>query len=417
MTTVLLVASDAALGQVGEAIRFSSPTYSVFENDVTAVIRVERFGNTQTSTMVIYTVASGTNAFGAATAGADFVGASGTLVFKPDETSKSFTVTILDDSFVEGDETVSLTLRDSSGLAIATATLVIRDDEPPLGAMDPSFTPPQSTDPMNVKITTQLDGKILLGGSFHTVNGVSRKGLARLNADGSLDPSFDPGWVKNPGRVDDLIIQDDGKILVGGPAVNGFATVGIARLNPDGTVDQSFNVRLQPNYAYVGHFALQPDGKILIGGYFETVNGAARFTVARLNRDGSLDPGFNAGTGAGSGGWVGSLAVLPDGKILAGGAFNTFANTAQRSLVRLNADGSLDTTFKPPLADSAYISQIGVQPDGRILVAWNLPQTENLGITGGGILRLNEDGSLDNTLALRIAVSANRNSPVSAYEH
>jgi len=145
--------------------------------------------------------------------------------------------------------------------------------------------------------------KVLVGGNFDLVDGVRRLGIARLNADGSLDAGFDPKKVTYNGGSADLrgvvsVVQDDGKVLIGGyfwASNNGVNRYGIARLNSDGSLDTGFTA--SPDYS-VQAIALQDDGKVLIGGSFNFVNGVSRNGIARLNPDGSLDAGFDPGSGS-----------------------------------------------------------------------------------------------------------------------
>src|SRR5439155_11936412 len=165
---------------------------------------------------------------------------------------------------------------------------------------------------------------------------ISRPILARFNADGSLDGSF--GLVignRDWGSVNALAVQPDGKVLVGGSfySINGTNRPGIARLNANGSLDNSFNPGTGANG--VSSVALQPDGKVLIGGGFTTVNGANRSGIARLNANGSLDGSFNPGTGVN--GTVYSVALQPDGKVLIGGEFTSINGTNRNRIARLNA--------------------------------------------------------------------------------
>src|SRR6478609_5399238 len=136
----------------------------------------------------------------------------------------------------------------------------------------------------------------------------------------SLDTTFDPGTGAD-GNIHAIAIQPDGKIIVGGWFVNfnGASRYHLARLNADGSLDNSFNLGTDINsdiflYSMVRSIILQPDGKIIIGGIFSTFNNVGRNGIARLNKDGSLDTTFNPGAGvkyASNPGDVHNMAVQP----------------------------------------------------------------------------------------------------------
>src|SRR5207253_5144 len=93
-------------------------------------------------------------------------------------------------------------------------------------------------------LTVQPDGKVVVGGSFETFNGASRHLLTRLNADGSLDNSYNPGTNSNLNieyGVSTLLLQPDGSLLVGG-----CGGTMLARLNPDGSTDPTFQAHAGP---------------------------------------------------------------------------------------------------------------------------------------------------------------------------
>src|SRR5262249_3575230 len=140
------------------------------------------------------------------------------------------------------------------------------------GTLDAAFDPNASNDVHS--ITVQADGRILIGGQFVTLspNGgpaVSRNSIARLNANGTVDASFNPNANL---EVTSIVTQADGKILIGGEfttlSPNGGAAITrnhIARLNPSGTVDSVFDPNAQPE---VWSIAVQGDGRVVIGGGF-----------------------------------------------------------------------------------------------------------------------------------------------------
>jgi uncharacterized delta-60 repeat protein len=158
------------------------------------------------------------------------------------------------------------------------------------GDVDLSFDPGSGVNGPVRALAVQPDGKVIIAGQFTTVKGLVRTNLARLNADGSGDSSFNVGTaIDASGYVGAVALQPDGKMVITVAFANyeGY----IARLNSDGTVDTSFNPVTD---APVFCVALQPNGKVLIGGGFTTVNGAVRPHVARLYGD-SVAPSLNIG--------------------------------------------------------------------------------------------------------------------------
>jgi uncharacterized delta-60 repeat protein len=231
----------------------------------------------------------------------------------------------------------------------------------------------------------QADGKILVGGDFSTLGGQSRSRIGRLNANGAIDTTFNPGAN---GSVRALALQADGRILVGG----GFTTLGgqplghIARINANGTPDLSFT----PGANNTVHtLAIQADGKILVGGDFTMLGGQPRNRIARLHEDGTLDSNFNPGADN----TIFALAVQADGKILVGGAFTSLGGETRLRIGRLNPDGSLDPSFNP--GANFTVRALAAQADGKILAAGNF--TTLAGQTRSRIGRLNANGSLDST--------------------
>jgi uncharacterized delta-60 repeat protein len=238
-------------------------------------------------------------------------------------------------------------------------------------------------------LAAQSDGKALLVGNFTTVNDVSRNNIARLNADGTLDSGFqnglsgiraDPAISYYP-SVSSLAAQSDGKVLIGGHfhLVNGVSRTNIARLNADGSLDSDFQNGLSGADGNVRFVAVQSDGKVLIGGNFSIVNGVGRKAIARLNADGSLDRGFlNGLSGVGNpfdGSSVNSVAVQSDGKVLIGGSFYRVNGEDRVGIARLNADGKLDSGFQEGLSgvggDAYSVDSIALQSDGKVLIGGN----------------------------------------------
>jgi uncharacterized delta-60 repeat protein len=141
-----------------------------------------------------------------------------------------------------------------------------------------------------------------------------------------------------------LKIQTDGKIIVGGEftSYSGSAQNRIIRINTDGSRDTSFNIGTGFDSS-VYTTELQSDGKILVGGVFTSYSGSAQNRLTRINTDGTRDTEFNIGTGFNAA--VTFIYLQNDGKILVGGTFTTYQSQTHNHLVRLNSDGSIDSTF------------------------------------------------------------------------
>ena len=250
----------------------------------------------------------------------------------------------------------------------------------------------------------QTDGKILVGGAFTSLNAITRNRFLRLNSAGTVDTSFYTNLGTGfDGTVYSSAIQTDGKILVGGgfTLLNGITRNYLVRLNSDGTVDTSFYTNLGTGFdGTVYSIAVQADGKILVGGFFTLLNSITRNRLVRLNSDGTVDTSFytNLGTGFGADAVFG-ITVQTDGKILAAGNFTTFNGNTRNRLVRLNSNGTEDTAFYTNLGTGFSLGGGGilfctaVQTDNKILVggAFN---TLN-GNTRNGLVRLNSDGTHD----------------------
>lgn len=267
----------------------------------------------------------------------------------------------------------------------------------PTGELDDSFT----INEYSVRsITIQPDGKILAGcWVSDTVNYIAGRGpVIRLNTNGTIDTSFDAGLGAANHPVGALEVQSNGQILVGGffNQFNGQPAIGITRLNAvDGQVDSTFSIKLESR-GHLERTVVQPDGKILVFGNFNSVNDQSYNGLARLYEDGSIDNSFNIGTGVDgfwdlNGGFVRSVALQEDRKILVGGFFSSFNSVPANSLVRLNENGSVDQSFQQFGSERFYVNTVAIQENGKILVG-------GYGYHGKStqfLIRLLPDGSID----------------------
>ncbi len=219
--------------------------------------------------------------------------------------------------------------------------------------------------------TFMPDRRLLIGGSFLNMNGSSRPGLARLNNAGLLDGTFNPNLSIN-GTVYAIAVYptntiQGGKILIGGnfTLVDGVARNGIARLNPDGTLDTGFDPGTGATNA-VRALAIQLDGRVLVGGSFTNFNGHALNHIARLNLNGQVDTSFNVGAGADD--TVNAIVVQPDTRIVLVGSFNHANGVSRSRITRLLPDGTVDPTINFGLGANGYIGTVALQPDGRMVI-------------------------------------------------
>jgi len=237
----------------------------------------------------------------------------------------------------------------------------------------------------------QPDGKLLLGGQFTSFNGLPRGQIARLNGDGSLDTNFSASVTAGEPTIHSLAVQPDGKVLIGGMffGINGATRIRLARVNADGTLDSNFvaSATGSQSFTTVSHLALQTNSQIVLAGSFESVNGAPRTNIARLNSNGTLDTSFTAGTDASPN----ALALQTDGRILIGGAFSTVNGQLHDHIACLNTNGALDTNFLA--ITDGNVDSFAIQPDGKVLIAGNFNTVNSQ--SRHHIARLNPNGGLD----------------------
>lgn len=275
-------------------------------------------------------------------------------------------------------------------------------------------------------------GDIYVGGAFDSYNGTSIKKIARLNSDGTIDPVFDSKSVFRSSVFSVIPLKDgSGDIYVGGLEK-------IVRLNSDGTVDAEFSNSSTSVYSisladdssgdiYIGglgfikrlnsdgtleqNYVVATDlkrrvlsisksndgsGDIYVGGEFANYNGNPAPGILRLNSDGTMDAGFDPGSGFGTS-FVNNVAAANDGSgdVYVGGIFTSYKGTDANYIIRLHSDGSVDTNFV-----------IGTGFDNPV---WTFTQTKDNsgdiyvggffssynGVAANRIARLNSNGGLD----------------------
>lgn len=249
------------------------------------------------------------------------------------------------------------------------------------------------------------DGNIMIGGGFNMYNNIAVSNIVKVDSDGNKLDTFNNICKGFNGSVHTITPQTDGKYLVGGffHSYNGQTRNRIARINSDGSLDTDFVVN---TFSFLEDISapfdikVQPDGKILVASNGRYFNGIAGGSLVRLNQDGSLDPNFNFAPSSnifGLSGGCTSVAVLPDGKILAAGNLHYFSGSPVGDVVRFNSDGSYDTSFvfSSPFS---YVKHMLVQPDGAILVS---------GVISGltKMIRLLPDGTQDTSFTFSASIN------------
>jgi uncharacterized delta-60 repeat protein len=289
----------------------------------------------------------------------------------------------------------------------------------PSGALDANFTPnggALTLLPGAMSMVVQPDDRVLVLAGDST--------LARVNADGTPDASFGAGGQEGlaaytgpvAAELSAVLIQPDGKIVVAGNEVG--LSFALTRYNPDGTLDTTFGNGgkvTTGTYGFQPSAVLQPDGKIILVAWTGATSGGGQpAPMARYNADGSLDTTFGI-NGLGSVDFAAmtpfvelaysfaqQVALQPDGKILVAGKFlGSIYHNQVLSLVRLNADGSVDTSFAAKFPNlltyigNANTEGLSLQPDGRIVLS--VDETDPNGMTVYALLRFQPNGSLDPT--------------------
>ena len=251
------------------------------------------------------------------------------------------------------------------------------------GESDSSFNPNVNIYGTIYVSVTRSDGKVYLAGNFTQINGVNRRRIARVNADGSVDPTFQGDFNSAP---EQLLLQKDGKLLALGPftVYRGSIALGVIRIDANGERDTSFQPSISPRPTAM---ALQADGRIILVGSFTSAGSVPRTGIARYSPDGSLDQFNPTITGTAQ---VRSVYVQADGMIMIGGLFSGVNGFNRTNMARIAPDGTLDQSFNAG-AMSTAVSGIWQQAaDGKYVITTGV-QT--------GMSRRNYDGSLDNSFA------------------
>jgi uncharacterized delta-60 repeat protein len=257
-----------------------------------------------------------------------------------------------------------------------------------------------SPSPWQTKLSTYYPGKLYVSYAEPNTGKFNQKGFRRLNSDGSLDTSFNSGGVGFNLQVHDFEEDSNGKLYVAGKftSYNGTAINRIVKLNTDGSIDTSFNVGTGFNGFVVYNLEWDStNNKLYVFGDFTTYNGTSVNGIVRLNTDGSIDNTFSIGTGFNNACYIGKLDS--NGKLYVGGAFTSYNGTEANRIIRLNSDGSIDTNFVYGTGiNSGFVFHIEIDSSGKIFVCGGIFTSYN-GTTANRIVKLNSDGSIDTSFS------------------
>lgn len=192
------------------------------------------------------------------------------------------------------------------------------------------------------QIELDTNQKVFVCGIVSNYNGNGIYGLIKFNIDGTVDTSFVPDITDRPSAIK---LDSNNNLYAGGDATVMFGPQQgyLVRLDTGGTIDTSFDGGIKYN-ASVNEIDIDIDGKILVGGTFTTFNGLTQEHLLRLNTDGTKDYSFNIGRGFYSDTGDGGIYCVSSisGKTYVGGIFNTYQGISQPYFIRLNSDGSND---------------------------------------------------------------------------
>ena len=226
-----------------------------------------------------------------------------------------------------------------------------------------------------------VNNQLYVSGTFTTVSGLTRQRLTRINLN-TFTPDLSLDTSNGFNGLPRVVLPHQGKILCLGDftTYSGVSRNFITRINTDGSLDETFQVGsgFDNTLIFANHpvgMAIDTSDRVVIVGRFTTYSGIPRQHIVRLNPDGTLDNTFNIGTGFNDRPYT--VAIQSDNKILVGGLFTAYSGVSRNRLVRLNVDGTIDNTFNigsgvgsfnTTLYTSPSVDQILIQSDGKILL-------------------------------------------------
>lgn len=272
------------------------------------------------------------------------------------------------------------------------------------GAIDTTFKLGSGFDDAPTCMQLQLDGKLIVAGRFNTYNGDSVKKIMRLNNNGTIDNTFNAFDTTYTG-LDRFVLQKDAKIIIAITVISSEELY-LLRLNADGSKDNTYEGHIYTGtfkYPVVECLKIQADGKLLIAGGLASGNAPGYFFLRRLLPNGQPDTNFHSPFNEGRGGWIYTLSLQSDNKIIVGGKDKLTEECNLNLFTRLNEDGSIDNSFLRKGSPLKNISKLHswrqttyttcIQPDGKIIAGGTFQEINSC--TANGISRINTDGAID----------------------
>jgi uncharacterized delta-60 repeat protein len=246
-------------------------------------------------------------------------------------------------------------------------------------------------------IAIQPDGRIVVGGAFTAYDGTGRSRIARLTTTGALDSSFDPGSGLD-GPVEGVALRTSGDVLVAGgfSKADGQNRGGLAEFGPTGSLDAGFDTGTGTGGAAARAVLALPSGGAMLGGAFATYGGIGQTGIAEVRADGTLETGW-FGYVDGPSPVVNAVVRRSDGAVIAGGAFTLAQTTARGRIALFDASGAVDASFAPGAGFDGTVEALALQGDGKVVVGGQFTSYD--GTSRPRIARLNADGSLDTAFA------------------
>ena len=256
-------------------------------------------------------------------------------------------------------------------------------------------------------ITKQSTGRIIVGGFFTNYSGSFRTRIIGLNPNGTIDTGFNVGTGAG-NIVYALATQTDDKIIAGGTFTNysgsSTSTTRLMRLNSNGTQDLTYNTGAGLN-SYPLTILARANGKIFVTGLFTTYSGSAINYIMQTNSNGTRDTTFNVGTGFDAGAFGYSAVTQSDDKLIVGGNFTTYSGSTVNRVVRINTDGTRDLTFSVGNGANTVVSAVALQSDGKAIVGGQF--TSFSGSAVNRLVRVNTDGTRDTSFNVGTGLDGN----------